>query len=73
MKLEDYSITDVKNAFKLLAKEDDKFIPLDTIKEILEENDLSEMDIIFLTNQLAPYTDTKKQVNYQEFLKSLSI
>ena len=52
LKLEDYTITDVKNAFKLLAGDDDKLISLDKIKSILERNGLSDMEIIFLTNQL---------------------
>jgi hypothetical protein len=50
LKLEDYTITDVKNAFRLLAGEDDKLISLQKIKQILEKNGLSDMDIIFLTN-----------------------
>ena len=50
LKLEDYTITDVKNAFKLLAGDDDKLISLDKIKSILERNGLSDMEIIFLTN-----------------------
>ena len=49
LKLEDYTITDVKNAFKLLAGDDDKLISLDKIKSILERNGLSDMEIIFLT------------------------
>lgn len=73
LKLEDYTITDVKNAFRLLAGEDDNLISLKKIKDILEKNGLSDMDIIFLTNQLMQHTDGNNMVKYQEFLSSLSI
>ena len=43
-------MTDVKNAFKLLAREDDKYIKLDEIKSILAENGMTDLEIIFLTN-----------------------
>jgi len=64
LKLEDYTITDVKNAFKLLAGDDDKLISLEKIKNILEKNGLSEMEVIFLTNQLSHHTEGNNMVNY---------
>ena len=80
MKLTDFTLNDVRNAFKLLAKDDDRFqliyksryIPLDKIKKCLIKNGISEEEVEFLTHQLDPFTDTMKRVNYSEFLKSLS-
>lgn len=69
----DYTLTDVVNAFKLLAKDDDKFIKMSKIKKILEKSGLSEMEIIFLTSQLSGYTNTEGKVNYQDFLAKLAI
>lgn len=40
LKLTDYTFNDVRNAFKLLAKDDDKYINLDKIKKILGKNGL---------------------------------
>jgi Ca2+-binding EF-hand superfamily protein len=40
LKLTDYTFNDVTNAFKLLAKDDDKFISIDKIKKILAKNGL---------------------------------
>jgi hypothetical protein len=69
----DYSMNDVRNAFKLLAKDDDRYknyylanryIPLDKIKKILSKNGVSEEEVDFLTHQLDPFTDTMKRVNY---------
>lgn len=48
LKLTDYTFNDVSNAFKLLAKDDDKYIPLDKIKKILGKNSMQEKDIEFL-------------------------
>jgi len=72
LKMTDYTSVDVKNAFKLLAKDDDKYISLESIKEILRKNNMSDMDIHFITTQLIPFTENGK-VNYDLFLKNLSI
>ena len=48
LKLQDYTIGDVKNAFKLLAKDDDKYIPLQKIRKILSKNGVEEKEIEFL-------------------------
>ena len=72
LKLQDYTFNDVSNAFKLLAKDDDKFIPLEKIKKILSKNGLAEKEIEFLIHQLEPFTDGQKRVNYKDFLNSLS-
>lgn len=72
LKMTDYTPVDVKNAFKLLAKDDDKYIILETIKDILKKNNMSDMDIHFITNQLLAFTENGK-VNYDLFLKNLSL
>ena len=48
LKLTDYTFQDVTNAFKLLAKDDDKYIPLSKIKKILSKNGLEDKEIDFL-------------------------
>lgn len=50
LKLTDYTFNDVRNAFKLLAKDDDRYIPLDKIKKILSKNGVSEEEVDFLTH-----------------------
>lgn len=72
LKMTDYTSVDVKNAFKLLAKDDDKYISLETIKEILKKNNMTDMEIHFITTQLLTFTEGGK-VNYDAFLKNLSI
>jgi calmodulin len=73
LKLPDYTTTDVKNAFRLLAKDDDNFIPAAKIKKILDKHGLSDVEIQFLMRQLDKFTDGQGRVNYNEFLKSLAI
>lgn len=73
LKLPDYTPVDVKNAFRLLAKDDDNFIPAAKIKKILDKHGLSDVEIQFLMRQLDKFTDTHQRVNYNEFLKSLSM
>lgn len=41
LKLTDYTFNDVTNAFKLLAKDDDKYISLEKVKKILSKNGLA--------------------------------
>ncbi|CAD8056578.1 unnamed protein product (macronuclear) [Paramecium tetraurelia] len=72
LKLTDYTFNDVRNAFKLLAKDDDRYIPLEKIKKVLLKNNVPAEEVEFLCHQLDPFTDTMKRVNYAEFLKSLS-
>jgi len=48
LRLTDYSFNDVTNAFKLLAKDDDRYIPLEKIKKILIKNSVPEKEIEFL-------------------------
>ena len=72
LKLTEYSVVDVRNAFRLIAKDDDKYIPMEKIKKILEKQGMSEVEILFLTRQLEPYSEGGK-INYGDFLKNLSI
>lgn len=73
LKLPDYTTTDVKNAFRLLAKDDDNYIPAAKIKKILDKHGLSDVEIQFLMRQMERFTDGQGRVNYNEFLKSLTI
>ena len=50
LKLNDYTFNDVKNAFKLLAKDDDRYIPLEKIKKVLTKNNLPASEVEFLTH-----------------------
>ncbi|KRX07948.1 hypothetical protein PPERSA_10336 [Pseudocohnilembus persalinus] len=72
LKMNDYSFNDVCNAFKLLAKDDDQYIPLEKVRNILSKNGLEESEINFLVQQLEQFTDSQKRVNYKQFLESLS-
>ena len=58
LKLTDYTFNDVTNAFKLLAKDDDKYISLEKVKKILSKNGLAQKEIEFLIHQLEPFTDS---------------
>ena len=49
LKLTDYTKEDVYNAFRLIAKDDDKYIPLEKFKKILKKHGLAEVEIEFLT------------------------
>jgi Ca2+-binding EF-hand superfamily protein len=73
LKLQDYTTVDVKNAFRLIAKDDDNFIPSAKIKKILVKHGLGDVEIQFLMRQLDKFTDPQGRVNYNDFLKSLSI
>ena len=73
LKMSDYTGQDVQNAFKLLARDDDKYIPQSLIKDILVKNGMTEVEVVFICNQLGPYTDQNGNVNYQDFLQSLSL
>ena len=73
LRLPDYTPIDVKNAFRLLAKDDDNFISAVKIKKILDKHGLSDVEIQFLMRQLDKFTDGQGRVNYNEFLKSLAI
>lgn len=51
LQLQDLTKDDIKSAFRVLAKDDDEYIPLEIIKEIIKENSgLNENDSLFLMN-----------------------
>lgn len=73
IKLNDYTPVDVKNAFRLLAKDDDNFLSGKKIRKMLEKNGVDSSEVDFLMKQFEPFTDTNGRVNYNEFLKNLSM
>lgn len=73
LKLQDYTPVDVRNAFRLIAKDDDKYLKMTKIKKILDKHGLSDVEIEFLTRQLQPFLESGGKVNYQAFLQSLNI
>ena len=66
IKSTDYSFSDIQNAFKLLAKDNATHLKLSKIRKILEKSNLTEMEIVFLTNQLSSYTNSEGKVNYKK-------
>ncbi len=50
--LEGYTSTDVKNAFKVLARDNDSHVEMDVIEEIVSELELKDSEKKFLLNHL---------------------
>ena len=74
LQLNELTTYDIKAAFKVLAKDDDKYIPLPLIKKIIEENSgLNENDAFFLINQIMQYANPQGMVNYADLLKNFQI
>ena len=74
LQLNDLTKEDIKSAFKVLAKDSDELIPLNLLKEIIDENSgLSETDSFFLVNQIMQYADQNGDVNFVELLKNFDI
>lgn len=73
IKIPDVTNVDIKNAFRLIAKDDDRYIPMETIKQILNEGGLKENDVLFIINQISQFTDKSNRVDYVAFLKHFSI
>lgn len=74
LQLNDLTTHDIKAAFRVLAKDDDKYIPLALIKKIIEENSgLCESDAFFMINQIMQYANQSGQINYEELLKNFNI
>ncbi len=68
-----HSLVDIKNAFRLLAGEEDEFIPLDALYEIFRKAGVERERVDDLMLVLADFVDTKaKLFNYREFLAHLS-
>lgn len=74
LQLTDLTTHDIKAAFKVLAKDNDKYIPLALIKKIIEENSgLNESDAFFLINQIMQHSNGNGEVNYVDLLNSFTI
>jgi Ca2+-binding EF-hand superfamily protein len=72
IKTNDYSLLDVKNALRLLAGDDDTYIPIEKFKKILQTQGQSEEKIRDTVKLLAGFIDANQRFNYKEFLKSLA-
>lgn len=65
---------DIRQAYRILGKDDDKYIPADTLKKLIEENShLSDHDICFIINQMMVYSDKQGLINYDDFLRNFRI
>ena len=74
LQLNDFQQNDIKAAFRVQAKDDDKYIELTLIKKIIEENSgLNESDAFFLINQIMQYCEEGNNVNYVNLLASFDI
>ena len=71
--LEEYTPVDVKNAFRLLAKDSDKFVDMKEMEEIVNDMELEPSERKFLLNNLMQYQNRDGQFNYQELLKHFYI
>lgn len=68
-----YNLVDIKNAFRLIAGEEDEFIHLDVIYEIFRKNGIEKERIDDLIHVLDVYVDKKKKLfNFKEFINSIS-
>lgn len=74
LQLNDLTKDDIKSAFKVLARDNDEYIPLNQLKEIIDENSgLNETDSFFLVNQIMQYANQNGEVNFVELLKNFDI
>ena len=61
-----HSLVDIKNAFKLLAGEEDEFIPLDLLYEIYRKAGIEKERVDDLMVVLGDFVDKKAKVfNYR--------
>ena len=68
-----HSLTDIKNAFKLLAGEEDDFIPVEMIYEIYRKAGVEKERVDDLLLVLSDFIDRKsKTFNYKEFLSQMT-
>jgi Ca2+-binding EF-hand superfamily protein len=73
LQLNDLTKDDIKSAFKVLAKDDDQFIPPSLLQEIINEHSgLSPNDALFLRNQLTTYT-FENGVDFVQLLDNFDI
>ncbi len=68
-----HNLRDIKNAFRLLAGEQDEFLPLDLVYEIFRKAGVEKQRVDDLMTVLAEYVDLPKRVfNYKQFLEQLA-
>ncbi len=68
-----HSLLDIKNAFRLLAGEEDEFLPLEVIYEIFRKAGVERERVDDLMVVLSDFVDEKKKVFcYKQFLDNLS-
>ena len=68
-----HSLVDIKNAFKLLAGEEDEFIPLELLYEIYRKAGVEKERVDDMCLILSDFIDKKtKTFNYREFLSQLT-
>ena len=74
LQLNELTTHDIKAAFKVLAKDDDKHIPMALIKKIIDENSgLNDSDAFFLINQIMQHSTQDGKVDYVSLLQSFTI
>ena len=70
----DMSQTDIKNSFKLISQEYDPMnsgkIHIDTLRSCLAEDDMSDVEVMHITKQLAPQCDDNGMIDYEALLKA---
>jgi Ca2+-binding EF-hand superfamily protein len=68
-----HSLLDIKNAFRLLAGEEDEFLPLETMYEIFRKAGVERERVDDLLAVLSDFVDVKRKLfNYRQFLQHLS-
>lgn len=68
-----HNLRDIKNAFRLLAGEEDEFLPLDLVYQIFRKAGVEKERVDDLMTVLAEYVDLSKRVfNYKQFLEQLT-
>lgn len=65
-------MVDIKNAFRLIAGDEDQYIPVDRLFELFYKQGIEEERINDLLTILSTYIDDKKRFDYRLFLSHLS-
>ena len=73
LNLEEYNTVDVKNAFKILAKDSDEHVDMEEINAIVSGLELEDTEKRFLLNNLLQYTNKEGQFNYKKLLQNFYI
>ena len=67
-----YNLVDIRNAFRLLAGEEDEFLPLDLFYEIFRKSGVERERVDDLMIVLGDFVDEKgKRFRYRQFLEQL--